>query len=161
MFRLRVELSTASGMLGDSAVITVADRPPVKETTSKEEPETGPDVQWVFRDNWKEHQEGMDGRSVGYVTEDAEGTIIWVNRHFEPLDKALSGAKMTPEAIGTGADRYQYPVACGLWLQHHAEKSASPKPDDKYRKQELQRLAEAVIAAIYPDVEAAIEDSEI
>jgi hypothetical protein len=160
VFQLRVELLTANGTLSDSAEITVADRPPVQQSKTKEEPETGPDVRWVYRDNWPAH-DGMDARSVGYVTEDSDGTIIWVNRHFEPLDKALSGSRMTPEAIVTGADRYQFPVACGLWLQHHAEQSASPKPDEKYRKQELERLAEAVIAAIYPDVDAAIEDSEL
>ncbi len=160
VFQLRVELTTANGTLADGASITVADRPPAQQSKTKEEPETGPDVRWVYKENWSDHS-GMDGRSVGYVTEDAEGTIIWVNRHFEPLDKALSGSKMTPEAIGTGADRYQFPVACGLWLQHHAEQVAATKPDDKYRKQELERLAEAVIAAIYPDVEAAVEDSEL
>jgi len=160
IFQLRVELTTANGTLGDAAAITIADRPPAQQSKTKEEPETGPDVRWVYRENWGAHG-GMDGRSVGYVTEDADSTIIWVNRHFEPLDKALSGSKMTPEAIGTGADRYQFPVACGLWLQHHAEQSTSLKPDEKYRKQELERLAEAVIAAIYPDVDAAIEDSEL
>jgi len=159
LFKLRVELTTANGTLVDTAAITVADRPPAQQSKTKEEPDTGPDVRWVLKDNWGAH-DGMDGRAVGYVTEDVEGTIIWVNRHFEPLDKALSGSRMTPEAISTGGDRYQFPVACGLWLQHHAEQSASPKPDEKYRKQELERLAEAVIAAIYPDVDAAIEDSD-
>jgi hypothetical protein len=158
-FKVRAELMTANGLLADTASVTVADRPPVKETKSKQEPETGPDVRWVYRENWAAY-DGMDGQTVGYVTEDIDGTIIWVNRHFEALDKALSGSKMTPEAIGTGADRYQYPVACGLWLQHHAEQQATQKPDDKYRRQEMQRLAEAVIAAIYPDIDAAIEDSE-
>lgn len=159
-FKLRVELMTANGLLADTASFTVVDRPPLKEAKSKEEPETGPEVRWVYRENWGDHG-NMDAQTVGYVTEDAESTIIWVNRHFEPLDKALSGSKMTAEAIGTGADRYQYPVACGLWLQHYAEQRAVQKPDDKYRKQEMQRLAEAVIAAIYPDVDVAIEDSEL
>ena len=158
-FKLRAELMTVNGLLADAAIFLVADRPPTKEARTKDEPETGPDVRWVFRDAWPEH-DNMDGHTVGYVSEDVDSTIIWVNRHYEPLDKALSGSRMTPEAIGTGADRYQYPVACGLWLQHHAELHAAQKPDEKYRKQEMQRLAEAVIAAIYPDVDVAIEDSE-
>lgn len=158
-FKLRAELTTANGLLSDTASLTVVERPPAKETKTKEEPETGPEVRWVYREDWPAHS-GMDANTVGYVTEDADSTIIWINRHYEPLDKALSGSKMTPEAIGTGADRYQYPVACGLWLQHYAEQRAVQKPDDKYRKAETQRLAEAVIAAIYPDIDIATDGAE-
>jgi hypothetical protein len=162
-FVYHAELETANGTLTDGISITVADRPAAKQNDDKDEPPTGPDVRWVSKDEWEAHDpwEGikMDSRSVGYVSEDSEGTIIWVNRHLDLLDKALSGPRMTPESVETGADRYQYPVACGLWLQHQAQKDASPKPQPKYLKAEAYRLAEAVVGAIYPDVDAAIEDS--
>ena len=51
-------------------------------------------------------------------------------------------------------------MACGLWLQQDAQKRAVTKPDEKYVAQELQRLAEAVLVAIDPDVNAAIEDAD-
>jgi hypothetical protein len=119
----------------------------------------------VPREEWEAHKFGdggetMDKRTVGYVTEDDEETIIWVNRHLEILDKALSASKLTPEAVTTRADRYQYPIACGLWLQHDSEKKAKDKPSEAYRKDELLRLAEAVLTAIDPDVDLALADSE-
>jgi hypothetical protein len=96
---------------------------------------------------------------VGRVTVDDEETIIWVNRDLGALDRALSGSKLTPEAITMRADRYQYPVACGLWLQQFEAERAKTKPDEGYVKAENLRLAEAVLAAIDPDVDAAYEES--
>jgi hypothetical protein len=162
----RAELTTASGALADQTTISVLDRPPAPPTKNGSEPETGPDVRWVTREEWEAHPVGedgqnMDGKAVGYVTEDDEETIIWVNRHLELLDKALSASKLTPEAVTTRADRYQYPIACGLWLQYDAEKKAKEKPTESYRKAEMLRLAEAVLTAIDPDVELALEESEI
>jgi len=69
------------------------------------------------------------------------------------LDKALKARESTPEQVQTRADRYLFPVACALWLQHHSLKSAEPRPSDGYL------LAESVIIAIDPDVEIAGVDA--
>ena len=160
IFELNAELMTANGLLEADIEIEVV-TPPVPNTSGPggKEEETGPDVRWVFKADWKDHGD-MDAKTVGYVTEDDEETIIWVNRHFELLDTALSNSKLTADAVETRATRYQFPVACGLWLQQHEVKSANPKPDDAYQRAELHRLAEAVLVAMDPDVELAGVESE-
>lgn len=157
-YTFRASLLTPSGVLTDATTITVAVPDSAKRQQRGMEPETGPRVQWINRDEWEEH--GMTARTVGYVTEDVEDTVIFVNRHYRLLDAALAGRSLTPEQIDTRATRYQFPVACALWLQQHDLKTAEPKPDEKYQQAELERMAEAVLVAIDPDVEAAFEESD-
>lgn len=95
------------------------------------------------------------------MTEDADETIIFINRHFAPLDQALSGRRLTQEAITVRADRYQFPVACGLWLQEHEATKSANRPDETYLQGEMRRLAEAVLVAIDPDIDVAIEESDM
>lgn len=158
-YALRATLITPTGLISDSVTVNVAVPPPAKPEKKGNEPETGPQVEWVNRDAWDDH-EGVDGRTVGYVSEDTEETIIWVNRHHHLLDQALSSRSLTPEQIDTRASRYQFPVACALWLQHDAASRAAQPPDEKYQKAELERVAEAVLVAIDPDVDAVLEESE-
>jgi hypothetical protein len=158
-YTFRANLLTASGVLTGTTAITVAVPREAKPRTTGTEPETGPEVRWVYRDEWSEHN-GMDARTVGYVTEDQEETIIWVNRHHHGLETALAGRRLTPEQIETRATRYQFPVACALWLQHDDLKRTEPRPDEAYQKAEMERLAEAVLVAIDPDVDLAGEESE-
>jgi hypothetical protein len=159
-YQLTTTLLTANGVLADTMTVSVAKPREVKPNKKKgEEPETGPDVRWVYEDEWSVHG-GMDARTVGYVTVDDEETIIWLNRDYEALKKALAARDLTPEAIETRATRYQYPIACALWLQHHELSKTDPRPDDRYEKAEKQRLAEAVLVAIDPDVDVAMEESE-
>lgn len=150
-------LITPNGVVSDSVTVTVTVPQPAKPAESGNEPETGPRVEWINREDWESH--GIDGRDVGYVTADEE-TIIWVNRHYVLLDKALAGRSLTPEQIETRANRYQYPVACALWLQDDAASRSQQAPDEKYQKAELERVAEAVLAAIEPDVDVASEEGE-
>jgi hypothetical protein len=151
--------ATLNGVLTDTVIIRVAMPPEGAKKTEGSEPETGPDVQWVHEAEWANHN-GMDALTVGYVTEDDEQTIIWLNRDYAPLKKALASRDLTPEAIDTRATRYQYPTACALWLQHHELKSSDPHPSAAYQKAEQGRLAEAVLVAIDPDVDVALEESE-
>lgn len=158
-YEFTVTLYTANGVLSDTVIVSVVTPPKAKPKKKGSEPETGPDVQWVHEEEWPDHN-GMDARTVGYVTEDDEETIIWLNRDYAALKKALAARDLTGEAIETRATRYQYPIACALWLQHHDLKSSDPRPDEKYEKAEKQRLAEAVLVAIDPDVDVAMEESE-
>ena len=158
-YTFRASLLTANGGLTDTVTITVAVPAPAKPGSSGPEPETGPRVEWVTRDDWPNH-DGMTARTVGYVTADEEETIIWVNRHYHLLDAALKGRTLTPEAIETRATRYQFPVACALWLQFDDLKRTAQKPDEHYQEAERERMAEAVLVAIDPDVDAALEESE-
>lgn len=156
--KLRVALQTAHGEL-------VADLP-IEVVAAPEEPsnpkggadeETGPDVRWVSKAEWGDD---FDARTVGRVTQDDESTIIWVNRDYDLLAKALASSSLTPEQIEVRADRYQFPVACGLWLQHHEVSNMDAPPEDEYQKRELHRLAEAVLVAMDPDVDLAGADGE-
>lgn len=156
----RASLLTPSGVLTDTTTVTVAVPTPAKARDKGTEPDTGPEVRWVYREEWDEHDGSLDARTVGYVTEDDELTVIWVNRNFHLLDAAMTGRNLTAEQIDTRATRYQFPVACALWLQHHDLKTASPRPGDAYLRAEMERLAEAVLIAADPDVDAAWEASE-
>ena len=158
-YTFRASLLTPNGVLTDTTRITVAVPQPAKPKDKGAEPETGPKVQWVYRKDWDEHDGNLDAHTVGYVTEDEE-TIIWVNRDLDLLDAALAGRNLTEEQIETRSTRYQFPVACALWLQHDALKKANPRPDEKYLKTEMERLAEAVLVAIDPDVDIAGAESE-
>lgn len=158
-YELSVELLTANGMLTASIPVEVVAPPhQAAEGPGGQEEDTGPEVRWVFKSNWNEQE--MNATTVGRVDQDDESTIIWVNRDFGLLAKALSSSTLTPDQVTTRADRYQYPVACGLWLQQHELKNADPRPDDAYLRAELHRLAEAVLVAMDPDVELAGLESE-
>jgi hypothetical protein len=160
-YTFRANLLTENGVLSDAVTLTVVLPPTTKPTDKGTEPETGPKVVWVRREEWPNYaQHGMNARKVGFVTVDEDETIIFVNRHFHVLDTALAGRSLTPEQIDTRATRYQFPVACALWLQNHALATTDPKPSEQYQQQELERMAEAVLVAIDPDVDAALEESE-
>jgi hypothetical protein len=159
-YTFRASLLTPHGVLTDTTTITVAAPSPAKPRTTGSEPETGPRVEWVYREDWDDHNGSLDAQTVGYVTEDDDETIIWVNRNFHRLDAALSGRNFTAEQIEVRATRYQFPVACALWLQADHLKNAEPRPDERYAKAEMDRLAEAVLIAADPDVDAALAESE-
>ena len=156
-YEFKATLITPAGVVSGSVTVTVSVPSPAKPRDNSNEPESGPRVEWVTRDQWEDHE--IDAHTVGYVTADEE-TIIWVNRHHDLLARALASRSLTPEQIETRATRYQYPVACALWLQNDAATRAEQAPDDKYQKAELERVAEAVLVAIDPDVEAASEEGE-
>jgi hypothetical protein len=154
----KASLVTPNGVLFDALSVSVKDAPQGKPKDKGTEPETGPRVEWVRKDSWDDM--GFTSQTVGRVTEDEEETIIWVNRHYHLLERALAGKNLTPDAIETRATRYQFPVACALWLQHDAVKRTEPKPPDEYLQAESERMAEAVLVAIDPDVDVALEESE-
>jgi len=157
-YTFRASLLTPNGVLTDTINVIVAVPPTAKPKGKGLEPETGPRVEWVYRAIWADHD--MTARTVGTVTEDDEETIIFVNRNQHLLEAALSGRTLTSEQIDTRATRYQFPVACALWLQAHELKATDPKPDERYLQAEMERLAEAVLVAIDPDVDVALEESE-
>jgi hypothetical protein len=124
------------------------------------EPETGPNVAWVYRDQWPD---GFTERTVGAVAEADTSTDILINRNYKPLEEALSAASLTEAKVKARADRYQFPVACALWLQKHQLNLLSddtPRPSDEWLEAEMQRIAEAVLLAITPEVDAAGEEYE-
>jgi hypothetical protein len=151
---MTVNLVTANGLLTAMLPVAVVEPPePDKQPTGGSDDETGPDVRWVREDMFDDMQ--FDQHTVGRVDEDEESTIIWVNRNFSGIARALASSKLTREQVQVRADRYQYPVACGLWLQHHELKTSEPKPEDAWLRGELQRLADAVLSTMMPDSDAA------
>ena len=156
-YQMRVELVTPNGLLTATLDLKVAPPPEAPKDKPSSEPETGPEVRWVKRDEWEDHE--FDERSVGRVAEDADSTIIFINRDYRLLVQALSGRMLTAEQISTRADRYQYPVACALWLQNHEVQrlAEGARPSEEYLNSELERLAEAVLLASDPDVSLAEE----
>jgi uncharacterized membrane protein YgcG len=157
-YKLHVELMTANGELTASLPIEVV-APPKEPAQPKgwADEETGPDVRWIVKDEWPD---GFDAQTVGRVDQDDESTIIWVNRDYDLLAKALASSTLTADQIEVRADRYQFPVACGLWLQHHEVTKMETPPEESYQRRELHRLAEAVLVAMDPDVELAATDGE-
>jgi hypothetical protein len=157
-YKLQVALLTANGQLTASLPIEVVEPPkdPSQPKGGADE-DTGPDVRWISKAEWGED---FDAQAVGRVDQDDESTIIWVNRDYDLLSKALGSSSLTAEQIGLRADRYQFPVACGLWLQHHEVSKMGTPPEADYLRREMHRLAEAVLVAMDPDVELASSDGE-
>ena len=162
---LMAEISTAGGTLADGVGVLVKTRSDseVGEALGQD-PARGPEVRWVTREQFDEF--GFTSATVGEVlsNDSEEMTVILVNRQFDYLEKALQGQNLTADQIQIRAERYQYPVACGLWLQDHqvrALEEQGTRPTDDYLAGEMRRLAEAVLAAIDPEVEVAavIEDA--
>lgn len=157
-YDVAVELVTNSGVLTDKLQVTVAPPPEAPKDSTATEPETGPEVRWVRKDEWEDHE--FTERTVGKVTEDDESTIIFVNRDFRLLVQALSSRALTAEQITTRADRFQYPVACALWLQNYEVQKLpeGARPSEDYLAAEQERVAEAVLLAADPDVALADEN---
>lgn len=157
-YELNASLTTANGELTASLQIEVVPAPKLPSgPKGGAEEETGPQVEWVAKDSWPD---GFDVQTVGQVDQDDESTIIWVNRDYELLSKALASSSLTADQIETRADRYQFPVACGLWLQHHEVSSMDTPPNEAYQRRELHRLAEAVLVAMDPDMDLAQVEGE-
>ena len=157
-YKVRVALQTANGELTASMLVDVLPAPeePSQPKGGADE-ETGPDVRWITKAEWTED---FSAQIVGRVTQDDESTIIWVNRDYDLLAKTLASSSLTPDQVQVRADRYQFPVACGLWLQNHEVTNMADPPEDTYQQRELHRLAEAVLVAMDPDVDLAGADSE-
>jgi hypothetical protein len=165
-YELSATLMTSNGQLNGVIELEVC-QPPEPKKTGKggREEETGPIIRWIKKEFW-ENNEGRSGpytaRVVGHVDEDDEATIVWVNRNFDTLDDALAKKGLSEDAIVTRADRYLFPVACGLWLQHFECQNLTngDRPSDEYLDGEMARLAEAVIVAVDPAVEIADAEAE-
>ncbi len=158
-YEMSVQLMTSNGLLVAAIPIRVVEPPvPKKQPEGGSDDETGPDVRWVTKDMFDDI--GMDAQTVGRVDEDEESTVIWVNRDFSQLATALASSKLSPDQIQARADRYQYPVACGLWLQHYEQKPLTSKPEDSWLAGEMRRLADAVLLVMNPDIDVAGVESE-
>jgi hypothetical protein len=153
-YTLEAKLMTAHGELSATIPIDLLAAPqvPTKPSGGTDD-ETGPDVRWVVKAEWEDR---FNAHVVGLVDQDDESTIIWVNRDYDLLASALASSKLTAEQIQTRADRYQFPVACGLWLQHHEVVRMDSPPEEDYQRRELHRLAEAVLVAMDPDIDLAV-----
>lgn len=156
-YKVRVALTTANGELTAELGIEVVPAPDEpSEPKGGADDETGPDVRWITKAEWPED---FNAQVVGQVTQDDESTIIFVNRDYDLLAKALASSSLSPDQVQLRADRYQFPVACGLWLQNHEVSKMERPPEDEYLQRELHRLAEAVLVAMDPDVDLAGADS--
>lgn len=162
-YKLRAEFMTANGMLEDTLVVRVVEPPKTPETSDSGGGEGDPaiDVRWVTKSQWDEFT--FTAHTVGKVDPDEDNTIIWVNRDYVLLERALSSAALTPEQVQVRADRYQFPVACALWLQQHELQKVPEvqRPSDEFLGSEHERVAEAVLAAMNADVEAAVEGEDL
>ena len=164
-YQFKAQLMTANGVLSDSISLEVVNPPePNRSGRGGQEEDTGPEIRWIRKDEWETDVAGktFTSKTVGDVTADDEKTVIFVNRDFALLAKAMGSRNLTSEMIVTRRDRYLYPVACGLWLQHYENQTIAveDRPDDAYLEGEMARLAEAVIVAIDPDVDLASVTSD-
>ena len=164
-YELTATLMTPNGPLAASIPAEVR-LPPERKRSGKggQDEETGPKIRWVTKDQWDDPVAGetFTTKKVGIVSADDEATVLFVNRDFGPLAKSFEKRGLSEDAIQTRRDRYLYPVACGLWLQHYENQAMGEenRPLDEYLEGEMARLAEAVIVAIDPDVDMADIESE-
>jgi hypothetical protein len=161
-YKLAATLHVGGTLLTASLPVTVKSAPQVRKGNDRgSEPDTGPNVAWVYRSNWPD---GFTDLTVGRVAETDTSTDIIINRNYGPLDEALSGPGLTKTQVETRAERYQFPVACALWLQqyelnHLAE--GTDRPMESWLEGEMQRIAEAVLLAMTPDADIAGEHESV
>jgi hypothetical protein len=155
-YKLTAMLGVGDTPLTGSLPVTVKPAPEARKGSDPgSEPDTGPNVAWVYRDNWPD---GFTEFTVGRVAETDTSTDILINRNYGPLDEALTGPGLTEAQVTTRADRYQFPVACALWLQQHQLDQLPEGPDrpsERWLESEMQRIAEAVLLAMTPDADIA------
>jgi hypothetical protein len=83
-----------------------------------------------------------------------------VNRDYFRLDKALSINGLTERQIDMRAERYIVPVAVALYMQDLDMKAlpdSENRPSDEFLIRSNDYMAEAVLAAMYSDIEVAGE----
>jgi hypothetical protein len=160
-YKLMATLDVSGTVLTASISVTVKQpRLAKKGDDPGSEPETGPNVAWVYKDQWPV---GFTERTVGAVAETDTSTDIFINRNYKALDEALSAAGLTEGKVKARADRYQFPVACALWLQKHQLNQLSEdvnRPSEAWLESEMQRIAEAVLLAITPAVDTSGDGDE-
>jgi hypothetical protein len=139
-------LVTPSGMLSATATVKVIKPPKERKRDKGEEPETGPEIKWVTREEWDAHE--FTERTVGKVNIGAEATDILVNLHQRLLDRALHSRGLSKAEVDSRKDRYLFATACGLYRQEAALKDRKGAPDSDYLLEEQERMAEAVLIAV-------------
>lgn len=159
-YKLRAEFLTANGLLEDTLVVRVVAPSSTPTIVNKGGGggDPGVDVRWVSKEQWDDY--GFTAKSVGRVDTDDESTTIWINRDYDLLTRALGGSSLTAEQVSQRAERYQFPVACALWLQDHELKQLADgdRPADGFIASEQRRLAEAVLTAMNADIETTVAE---
>jgi hypothetical protein len=158
-YELTVSINTAAKEITDTLVVTIID----PQTKKEEKTNTGgsaPNIDpvWVRKDQWEEHE--FNAKTVGKVTVTEEKTIIFVNRDYFRLDKALSVSGLTERQIDMRAERYIVPVAVALYMQDLDMKAlpdSENRPSDEFLLRSNDYMAEAVLAAMHSDIEVAGE----
>jgi hypothetical protein len=134
------------------------ERPKKEEKTNTGGSVPNIDPVWVRKPEWEEHE--FNAKTVGKVIVTQEKTIIFVNRDYFRLDKALSINGLTERQIDMRAERYIVPVAVALYMQDLDMKAlpdSENRPSDEFLIRSNDYMAEAVLAAMHSDIEVAGE----
>jgi hypothetical protein len=139
----------------------------------KKEGEPQIEITWIRRDKWGEFSPAWDEETAGECQiyrddpkdETAITRVVWVlNESFVPYEKVVAEKKLSEEAMKTFRERYEFPIAFGLFRQRMAEESEEKQADEAGKSQEIpaqytrgerSRLARAVLLAIDPDINLA------
>ncbi len=139
----------------------------------KKEGEPQIEITWIRRDKWGEFSPAWDEETAGECQiyrddprdETAITRVVWVlNESFVAYEKVVAEKKLSEEAMKTFRERYEFPIAFGLFRQRMAEESEEKQADEAGKSQEIpaqytrgerSRLARAVLLAIDPDINLA------
>jgi hypothetical protein len=147
---LQVILTSPGGILQASAEIKVIKADPAKNPEGPEEPETGPNIDWVTRKEWELQDPPFDHETVGSVNISNDATDIKVNRDFISFQREIDERKNLSEGeVESRANRYIAAVAFGLFKQEYfLDQFEDEHPSEEYQEKEKQRLAESVLLTI-------------
>ena len=144
---------------------------PVKQEEGTEGDEGGGpniDISWVGRDKWE--RLGYTQHSVGNCIVSREDPhdrdtitkVEWVfNEAFVTYERAAAEKRTSEASLKSLRERYEMPVALGLFRQRLSEEAKERDADeegqrynipDDYVEAEKERLANAVLMAIEPDL---------
>jgi hypothetical protein len=150
-------------------IVATPDDPPTKDQGDGGEPNV--DISWVRRDAWD--RLGFTEHSVGtciVLREDptdreAITKVEWVfNECFLGYERVANEKRTSEATLKAFRERYEMPVALALFRQCLAAESKERQPNDEgarfvvpelYLEQEKERLANAVLQAIEPELRLA------
>ncbi|HZT97409.1 MAG TPA: hypothetical protein VFB34_11310, partial [Chloroflexota bacterium] len=118
-----------------------------KKAKEKRQVPVGPEVNWIKRDGWDEHD--YTATTVGHVDESDRGVDIYLNLDFDKLFEVLSNPRYTPPVVEARKSAYMVPTALGLYRIHQLD-NENDLPDDVVRRMQTV-VADSVLLATDPE----------
>lgn len=166
-YKLTAELDVGGSTIGDSMTISLVARREKaaggaakgalkKKAKQKREVPVGPQVNWVRKDEWDQHD--FTASTVGKVDESASGVDIYLNLDFDKLAEVLGNPSYSTAVVEARKSSYMVPTALGMYRIHQMDQEDDLS--DAVVDRMLRIVADSVLLATDPDGVLGVEDDE-